>query len=346
MPRAISKLSEPKTKSGGRERSKHSEKDIEDWFWNNPDNLGLDVAMVKRQARLRGDDGTAIDLLAIRCDGRLCTIEIKHGKADERALVQLLKYASLLDCIDIPQLDAIINIDSKEKRCLADIFLQQFHKVLPAVQLGRVSLVLIASGFERSCEHLARFLVGNHGVDLTLLHYRRSRKARQKAFEVERVKLPNMAPLAVSPKPKDRNFVFVIDPSRFLSFDWFSERGYIVIAEGASPDPQWAQLKPGDLFCAFYNRVGYIGAGVVEAGPRKLQVAWCNCDCKPPPEVVPVRWTTLLAREHAMLGQDFPKPLGTIQRIDPEAGVKLQSAIINQRKLFYSSLVDPPPSAA
>jgi len=303
------------------------EKDLEDWLCSNFSSTFGQAVLLGRQIGLRKGDGTAVDVLAISKDGRLCVIELKKEEADAGAITQMLRYAGLLNPPDMEVLDQAVAKQGLGCTSLSAFYQSQFKKELSLQRLARLRLVLVALGFSPDCECLARYLNGVHGMDIRLIRHIPNLDNTKVTFKLKRQCTPGKPFFGKLSAGKDRFFLLRIGANQFFTFDWCAEYGYVVVPAGLEKDTPWATLNQRDHFFAFVDRVGCIGGGTIEGAIRPMDLAWLHADCRSLPFVLPVRWNTRLPRDTAMPIPDDLRGHSGIELMDGIRASKLESDI-------------------
>lgn len=309
------------------------EKELEDHLWANFAQLEMDGIPVSRQVNLSKDDNTSIDILALLRDGRLCIVELKRDTADEAAIVQLLKYASLLAC---PNMDLLNNVAIKHSgRPLAELYKHHFGQDLPTERLGDARLVLVASDFDAMCASIALHLTGVVKVDFHLRRFQPGWQGKKRTFTYEDFLPPNKtrnlgAPAITdklnlaAPAPAGKHYLLSFDEGQYFTSDWQGLRGYLTVGNDPAERAAFEPLECGDYIHAFLTTAGYVGCAEVESPLRP----WQNHDQSPMPAsfVVPIRWLATRSREMALRGAEFPHPKTLLVEAPPHLAQRLSLA--------------------
>lgn len=145
--------------------------------------MGEDFLIIDRQRYVPGV-GT-LDLLCVDPTGRLVIIELKRDRSPREAVAQALDYASWLDSISEEQLHE--NVSQFLKRPFADVFLEHFHKKVPAIAPQNHRVILVASRLDSAAERIINYLSERHGVDINAVFFKYAKLQNQHEILVRSV---------------------------------------------------------------------------------------------------------------------------------------------------------------
>jgi hypothetical protein len=244
-----------------------SERSLEDYIVADPEILDPSFMLIGRQVQT--DYKGYIDLLALQPDGTPVIIELKKDKTPRDVLAQTLDYASWVEELNSPRLQAIYEKFAGEGANLLGDFEKRFGAELTEEALTRDHLmVIVATELDNSTERIVKFL-SKRNLNINVLFFQ--------VFEDENGLLLSRAWM-VDPTEVQATVSSVGESSGiwngeyYVSYgegenrSWADARnyGFISASGGAWYTQTLGMLGEGDRVWVNVPKVGYVGVGIVQ----------------------------------------------------------------------------------
>ena len=244
-----------------------SERSLEDYIVADPEILDPNFMLIGRQVQT--DYKGYIDLLALQPDGTPVIIELKKDKTPRDVLAQTLDYASWVEELNSPRLQAIYEKFAGEGANLLGDFEKRFGAELTEEALTRDHLmVIVATELDNSTERIVKFL-SKRNLNINVLFFQ--------VFEDENGLLLSRAWM-VDPTEVQATVSSVGEASGiwngeyYVSYGesqnqkWADARkyGFITASGGAWYTQTLGMLGDGDRVWVNVPKVGYVGVGIVQ----------------------------------------------------------------------------------
>lgn len=241
------------------------ENQLEDWIFNDPSILNLDILMIGRQVHTQF--GGYIDLLGINRDGDLVVIELKRDKTPRDIVAQCLDYASWVCDLGFEEIaDLYLEKNSKD---LSESFSQFFDDPLPETLNNHHQMVIVASSLDDSTERIIQYLTDKHAVNINAVFFNVFELGGQKILGRSFLNDPEVIEEKSTQGKRAAwsGTLFVntgIGDDNPRDWNLNIKHGFISAGGG----PRWInaikKLKAGDKIFAYVKGRGYVGYGVVE----------------------------------------------------------------------------------
>ena len=133
-----------------------SEDRLEDWLCQDIGMLDDDLLVIGRQ--VRGDDGTALDILAVDWEGSLVVIELKRGRTSRKVVAQALDYLSWVRWLNKEDVEEITQ--DHLGKSFDEAFQSAFDEEPPEKEYlnERQRVYIVASSIDPSTQRIFEYL--------------------------------------------------------------------------------------------------------------------------------------------------------------------------------------------
>ncbi|MHC8508979.1 MAG: hypothetical protein ACYYKD_06195 [Rhodospirillales bacterium] len=238
---------------------------LEDWIFEDPSIMGLDVLIIGRQVTTYNQG--RIDILAMERSGDLVIIELKRDRTPRDVVAQTLDYASWVADLNAKEIHDIAQ--HKLGRPLEETYKERFDAPLPDNLNGDHSMIIVASEFDASSKRIVEYLAKHHGLKINSTFFAVFEKNEERFLAaewlmdqqevVERAEMKTKAPWT--------GYYYVNAGDRHGYRSWEDMRNYGFIAAGGGPkySQPLEKLCKGDALYAYFPEKGYVGFGIVTA---------------------------------------------------------------------------------
>ncbi|KQU25552.1 hypothetical protein ASG63_20475 [Methylobacterium sp. Leaf94] len=243
-----------------------SEDLIEGWVAANPGLLGLDVLVIGRQVIT--DHNGRIDLLGIDGDGNLAVVELKRGLTPREIVAQVLDYASWVAALSTSDVHALAL--KYLKRPLELAFAERFGDAVPERLNASHTMVIVASALDPSSQRIVRYLSQVHGVGINTAFFTIFEHCGERLLTTDW--LLDQEEVVARTESKVRapwQGLWYVNVGQSEHRNWQDMQRYGFVAAGGGT--RWSgpltNLAPGLPIAAYQKGAGYVGYGIVTAGP-------------------------------------------------------------------------------
>jgi hypothetical protein len=222
--------------------------------------------------------GKFIDLLALDAQGSIIVIELKRHKSSREVVSQAIDYASWIQSLDAASISNIFNdFDRKylsTDKSLDQTFFDKFGTKLDEHDLkSSQQIVIVASELDPSTERIIKYL-NQYDVPLNVVFFHVFRDGT--THYLSRAWLTDPAEIQehvyASKRTETWNGEYYVSFGHAMGRDWEDARRYGFISAGGG---RWHSqtlnlLKEGDRVWVNIPKTGYVGVGIVEAPPVKV----------------------------------------------------------------------------
>ena len=241
------------------------ESQLENWVYENPMLLNLDVLVLGRQ--IHTVFGGYIDILAINREGELVVIELKRDKTPRDIVAQCLDYASWVCDLGYEEISEIYT--KYEEKNLGEEFSSFFDEPLPEILNENHQMIIIASSLDNSTERIITYLAENHSVNINAIFFNVFEKGNEQIIGRSFLQDPEKIEAKSKQKKKASWTGYLFVNTGIGSNDareWKLNTKFCYISAGGGP--RWInaikKLKHGDKIFAYIKGSGYVGFGIVE----------------------------------------------------------------------------------
>lgn len=253
----------------------NAESRIENWIFENPRTVPLDVLPIGRQVRT--DYGGEIDILAIDADGNLVIIELKRDRTPRDVTAQIIDYASWVVTLT-PRRIHEITLDKIGRR-LDELFRERFGIAPPDVLNASHRMVIVASEFDASSKRIVEYLAEHHGLDINAAFFRMFEHQGQQFLATEWL----MDPEQVEERSEARtrapwSGLWYANVGEGPNRAWEDMRryGFLAAGGGRTYSGPLFKLDVGATVYAYQSGRGYVGVGRVVAPAKMARDAVVN----------------------------------------------------------------------
>lgn len=239
-----------------------NESHIEQWIYDNPKIVNLDVLPIGRQVRT--DFGGEIDILAIDSDGNLVIIELKRDRTPRDVTAQIIDYASWVARLTPREVHEIAL--TKLGRRLDEVFRERFGLPPPEALNASHRMVIVASEFDASSRRIVEYLAEHHGLDINATFFRMFEHVGEQLLATEWLMDPEQVVERSEAKvraPWSGLWYANIGDGPSRSWEDMRKYGFLAAGGGRHYSGRLAQLEPGAIIYAYQKQQGYAGVGRV-----------------------------------------------------------------------------------
>lgn len=245
-----------------------AESRIEDWIFENPKMVHLDVLPIGRQVRT--DYGGEIDILAIDIDGNIVIIELKRNRTPRDVTAQIIDYASWAVTLSPRRIHEITF--SKIGRRLDEVFRERFGIAPPEVLNTSHRMVIVASEFDASSKRIVEYLAEHHGLDINAAFFRMFEHQGQQFLATEWLMDPELVEERSEAKtraPWSGLWYANVGEGPHRAWEDMRRYGFLAAGGGKTYSGPLLRLDVGATVYAYQSGRGYVGVGRV-TGPATM----------------------------------------------------------------------------